>query len=300
MQSNGEITAIVHRWLDGRFSISKADRGNSSDSHIVAAEKGTYILRRLPSETAARQEFSVLCFLQDIGVTAALLPTRQGEPFVRVRDSYYNLQTFLPGCPPDLSDHTVIAAAACTLARMQQQFEQCSLTVSAFNRFDPMSLWEQAKPHAALLSSFFERNRAADEMEAIIRNSGNAMRKDQVIHGDLGSWNMLWNGERIFFIDFGECRLGDSYTDIAAVTASILRAASDKEELCQGMDIFMDCYQKNYRTLEKGKLQNSLWLWLLCGALAVCISISDPMQREKRIRQYHSDFEKYRYWMMNP
>lgn len=300
MQSNEEIIAIVRRWIEGEFSISKTDRGNSSDSHIIATKKGTYILRCLPSETAAGQEYAVSRLLQDIGVTAAILPTRQGEPFVRVRDSYYNLQTFLPGCSPDLSDHAAIAAAADALAMMQRRFEHCSLTFSTFDRFDTMSLWEQAKPCAALLSSFFEGNGVADEMEAIIRNAENAMRKDQVIHGDLGSWNMLWNGERIFFIDFGECRLGDSYTDIAAIAASVLRAASDKERLCRSLNIFTDRYQKNYRALEKDRLRNALWLWLLRGALAVCISISEPMQREKRLRQYHLDFEKYRYWMANP
>lgn len=48
----------------------------------------------------------------------------------------------------------------------------------------------------------------------------------QVIHGDLGPWNLLDTPEGLMVLDFGSARMGDPYFDLAALLAGFLNHAA--------------------------------------------------------------------------
>lgn len=133
-------------------------------------------------------------------------------------------------------------------------------------------------------------------MEATIRHAENTMGREQIIHGDLGSWNMLWDQKQIRFIDFGECRLGDYSFDIAAIMASILRAAPDVPKQYENLDLFLRTYEEQFHPVDRARLQTAVWLWLLRGALAVCVFAAEPQRKGLLIRRFLCDLDKFRHW----
>lgn len=297
VQAGTQLDFVVSHWLDiGTFTISEIKGGTSGGSYLVTARDGTFVLRQLRSATAAMQEYEISRLLSDMGIAAAIHPTRQGSPFLQVRDSCFNLQSFLPGCAPDLSDRAAVAAAANSLAAMQQRLETCDLTVLDSDRFHTMSLWERSKSQAPLFAPFFPPDCTVEAMEATIRHAENTMGREQIIHGDLGSWNMLWDQKRIHFIDFGECRLGDYSFDIAAIMASILRAAPDGPKQYENLDLFLRTYEEQFHPVDRARLQTAVWLWLLRGALAVCVFTAEPQRKELLIRRFLCDLDKFRHW----
>lgn len=297
MLERSEIAQILCHWFgETDFTASKTTKGTSSNSYKITTSDGTFILRQLPSIFAATQEYEISQLLHGTGISAEILPTQHKEPFVYAQFPY-NLQTFLPGCAPNLTEKATITAAAHTLATMQQCFSKSELVLSDTDRFETMSLWTQVTSQYALLTDFFSPDCAAEEMQVQIQKIEAALLRDQIIHGDLGSWNMLWDGNSIFFIDFAECRLGDYYMDIAAVVASLLRAAPDNKTLFESMDLFINTYEDCYQPIDLIKLQDVLWLWLLRGAMAVCIYVSKPEQKKAYIQHFYSDFAKYQHWM---
>lgn len=294
MQPDFDLTPILSHWFDTpRFSALHIAKGTSSHSCKITTPSGTYVLRQLPSPAAARQEYAVTQLLCGTGLSADIVLTIHGEPFAAVQDRTYQLQSFLPGQAPNLSEKSAVLAAARALATMQSRFSGCNLAVTTANRFDTMSLWDLAAPQSALLSPFFAPGSTPEEMRAHILTVETALDSGQIIHGDLGNWNMLWDGTHIFFIDFTECHLGDFYTDIAAVSASILRAAPDSETLAENLTLFQNTYAHFFRPIDTAKLRGALWLWLLRGAMAACIYLQDAGQKEHALRQFVSDWQKY-------
>lgn len=92
--------------------------------------------------------------------------------------------------------------------------------------------------------------------------------KQQLIHGDLGSWNLLYGEQRIAVIDFGECRKGSIYFDIAAVVTSLMSSVKDRNSINEYIDLFIRVYSEYNVSLDRDLLSKYFLLWFVRGILA--------------------------------
>ena len=107
-----------------------------------------------------------------------------------------------------------------------------------------------------------------------------------IIHGDLGHWNMIWDGTCIYVIDFGECRLGDCHFDLAAVISCILSHSTNQLDFRRRFFLFKEAYEQNNQTVDLKKLRVCLYLWLLRGALASIIYIKDGQKQQETFTKF--------------
>lgn len=89
------------------------------------------------------------------------------------------------------------------------------------------------------------------------------------IHGDLGVWNMLFNGSDIYLIDFGEVRRGNNHFDIAAVLTSTINLSQSNEELKENLKVFLSSYTEHFPDFDLDVLKENIKLWIVRGVLAI-------------------------------
>ena len=127
------------------------------------------------------------------------------------------------------------------------------------DRFSLADTWAEGRYRWPLLGTSIPLGEADRRVRALSNNIPTD--KTQIIHGDLGIWNMLEADGRILIIDFGEARVGDPYFDLASVLAGIVNhAAPNRRDQAA-----RECLEE-YRLalpLEETRLktQCSLWAW---------------------------------------
>jgi homoserine kinase type II len=106
-------------------------------------------------------------------------------------------------------------------------------------------------------------DRAVAELSAL------PIRDKQVIHGDLGPWNLLMqdSGE-LFVIDFGEARLGDPYFDLASALAGLINHAPAPLRTHVADEFLSQCRALISLDLPRLRQQLRLWAW---RGLAQCV-----------------------------
>jgi Ser/Thr protein kinase RdoA (MazF antagonist) len=92
---------------------------------------------------------------------------------------------------------------------------------------------------------------------------------EQPIHGDLGIWNMLWTTNGVQIIDFGECRYGSVYLDVAAALTSAAAIMTQPQSPQVLLDMFRKSYAEQNCPLEEARLLEFIGLWFVRGIFAV-------------------------------
>ncbi|MBK3494197.1 phosphotransferase [Viridibacillus sp. YIM B01967] len=130
------------------------------------------------------------------------------------------------------------------------------------DRCDTLATWTAIKNNWGNVQQFPTRT----DMELLIRELVNRTSLEtQWIHGDLGIWNTLYNGE-LFIIDFGEARMGHPYFDLAAILTSNAPAHCNDDELRHYINHFVAFYSK-VETIDIHLLNDFISLWFIRGVL---------------------------------
>lgn len=125
----------------------------------------------------------------------------------------------------------------------------------------------RTSPRLGLPLTLAQADRAAESLAAL------PPRDVQLIHGDLGPWNMLDDRGTVRVIDFGEARLGDPYFDLASALAGLVNHSAP-ERRAQNAAAFLDaCRERLPLDLPRLKEQLALWAW---RGIAQCAAGGEP------------------------
>ena len=226
---------------------------------------GDFLVRTLSGPGQGEREWAIFRHLTDQGFaqTPAILPTLDGAPAAELDGVWYQLQRFRPGARPDPAAPGVPRALARLSLRLAGALAHCP-AVDA----EPFSLeevWDRARCGWSQLSLPFS---LAQADRAVERCAALPERERQVIHGDLGPWNLLQTPEgELLVIDFGQARMGDPYFDLASLLAGMVNHTppARREAVCGE---FLAVYRR-HAPLDRPRLLEQLALWAWRG-LARC------------------------------
>ena len=262
MRKHMNFKYLCDQYQLGRFrSVAELNPGTSSRVWRLDTDRGSFLVRTLSGQEQGEREWSTYRHLRERGFTA--MPT-VFVPCFEQGGLWYQVQEYCSGRRPspeqpetagkiaDMVTGLVLAAAGCT-------------TADFTDRFDLASVWSEYRLNWPLLELPFsqsEADRRVEELSAI------PVKGRQVIHGDLGLWNMLEDGDVIRVIDFGEARMGDPYFDLASALAGLINHSTEESRSANATEFLAVCRER--MELDMGRLtcQVSLWVW---RGLAQCV-----------------------------
>ena len=257
--------ALLAAWLDQPIlAVSALQQGTTSDACLVETADGSYVLRKVSRE-AAKVEFAVSRLLAGSGMAAEILPTRMGQGWLEQDGACFNLQRRIAGNAIRSCDAVTFRAAGCALGRMHRALSGCRDT-GVQDRFSLSALLARATARHAFLRTQTPEAQTLHQLAARLRPLEDE--RVQLIHGDLGVWNMLRTRDGVAFIDFGEARQGHPYMDIAAAMTSLLSLEQDGTRLASDASLFLESYVSEVGPVNQPLLADYVSLWQLRGVLA--------------------------------
>lgn len=282
---------ILRHWFAGEKStVTEIKKGISSNACHVNAGNKEYILRRVAGQEQAEREALICSLLSDAGVSPRLINTMDGQSCILDGEYWFNLQEYYHGKVPDMKDRIAICAVAEAVGITHKTLRDASVRVTGTDRFNTVEMLEKAKEESCSFSVFFpETVSCFAEMVQYAKKAEAVLQTELAIHGDLGAWNLLWDGERMLLIDFGESRMGDPCFDLAAVLGS-MAVEADECKLKRNVEHFLDRYERIFRSVSWERLRTACWLWQFRGALASAVYLPEGVQRKKQIQLFYQNF----------
>ncbi|QSX06452.1 phosphotransferase [Sedimentibacter sp. zth1] len=269
------IADIICNYPIGNLiSYYKIEKGNTADTYFIETELGEWILRKIKNREQGYTEFGIVNHLLNIGIECVpkIVESLDNKATVCIQGKFYNLQEYFKGNEPAIEDVKIISKVAESIALVQKGLDTCHIAFENTDRFEIKYQWENAKN---IWQELYTKNIVAfsnKDVENIVRKlSDLSSSNKQIIHGDLGIWNMLYKDDVLKIIDFGEARMGDYYFDIAGALASISEKSKNIpiEIIC---DEFIESYAKKKFLLDTNKLLSYIHLWYWRGILAIALS----------------------------
>lgn len=249
--------------LCGRFGLGAPGNaapvrpGTVSQVWRVAAEKGEFFVRSLTGPEQGRREWTIYRHLtaRNFRDMPDILTACDGQPMTELGGVWYQVQRFCPGAMPDPARPGVPAKMAALAVRLGAALADCP-AVAAADRFDLAEAWARGRENWPLLGTALTVEQADREAERCCRLP---QRNSQVIHGDLGPWNMV-SGEdgRLLVIDFGEARMGDPCFDLASVLGGLVNDTPKARRQAAGEEFLAACGCADRAHLRE---QLALWAW---------------------------------------
>jgi len=223
------------------------ESGNTSNAFKITTGYDKWILRSLKNEVQGIIELKVSKDIhkQIPDIVAEIIYTKNNEPFVWHGGRLYNLQKYMEGhkVTPNLDCHFQIGES---IGRVHKFLEVCDCRHNQTDRFDIERLWGKVKHKWQNLYNYSpELVPDTDKMNSIINDFINHTSvKSNLIHGDLGVWNMLIKQQKVKIIDFGEARLGNFYFDLSAGITTAIREDSNDVEIKYKLSRILNGYEK--------------------------------------------------------
>lgn len=234
---------------------TKLEGGTTADAWKLTAN-GYFFVRTLRDKAQGELELAVNIHLvkQDFYHMAVVFDTEDDEPALEVGGVWYQVQNFVLGTRPNPDLPGVAGAVARTVKELVSALSDCP-PVRGDDRFALAEAWQQGKEYWPLLKTEWTPEQAE---EMVSRCCGIAERDVQVIHGDLGLWNMIADRQgRISVIDFGEVRMGDPYFDYASALGSVINHTPEDRRIAVCREFLAELNADRTRLLE----QLRLWVW---------------------------------------
>ena len=249
----------------------------------LTTAQGVFLARTLPGPEQGAREWAVFCHLRAQGFarTPAILPTLAGGAAAEVDGAWFQLQRFCPGARPDPARPGVPGAMARLGLELAQALSDCPAVAAPADPFDLGAVWGRYRgswPQLSLPLSQEEADRAVARCRALPEEGR------QVIHGDLGPWNLIAAPEgELLVIDFGQARMGDPYFDLASLLAGAVNHAPPALRR-QVAGEFLARYRAAL-PLGLPRLRGQLELWAWRG-LAQCLC--SPADWRQMARRFYS------------
>jgi homoserine kinase type II len=238
---------------------------------VTAASGASVLFRSLSGPDQGQREWAIFRHLASRGFphTPDILTTPDGSPMAEAGGVWYQAQRYCPGRMPDPAQPGVVPAVAALAVRLTHALSDCP-GEGWEDRFDLASVWSAHRAHwprLALPMSQEAADRAVAELASL------PVQEKQVIHGDLGPWNLLLqdSGE-LLVIDFGAARLGDPYFDLATALAGLVNHAPAELRRQVAGKFLAQC--RRLTPLDESRLKTQLRLWAWRG-LVQCVQAAE-------------------------
>ena len=238
----------------------------------------TYLVRTLRDQEQGEREWSIHRHLRKHGFSsmpAILVPCFQQA------GRWYQIQEFCSGDRPSLERPGTVGRIAVMVTELMKAAEGCTAAMDVPDRFDLASVWSEFRLNWPLLELPLPQGDADRWVE---RLSALTSSNRQLIHGDLGLWNMLERKNEIRVIDFGEARQGDPYFDLASALAGLINHSSPENRKQNAAEFLAMCRER--MTLDMERLENQVFLWVWRG-LAQCVREPEAWKNMAQ-RFYHA------------
>lgn len=238
--------------------------GTVAEVWKLETDKGPFLLRTLTGKEQGEREWAI-CQTLPPHLCPAIFPGADGSPTVAAEGVWYQLQEYLDGDMPDPNTPGTPAKIAETVVALTHALIGCSPASQAADRFDLDTVWKEHRqnwPMLELSLPLTDADRRVAELTAL------PVCGTQVLHGDLGLWNMLDTAKGIRVIDFGEARMGDPYFDLASALGGLINHSTPELRLKNTGEFLSQC--RAMMELDMSRLTNQLRLWVWRG-LAQCV-----------------------------
>lgn len=242
------------------IDIERLTSGNSSQAQLVKTQERHYILRQLMSNDQAEAEYEVTRRLAGTHISPEILLTKNGEPCIQVGKFVYNLQVFLPNeVNHDQGiDYSYLGRV---IGLFHKQISDMNPSLGQPDRFNLIKEWTKLKETNVGLPK-----QVVDLINDAIENQ---LPVTGYIHGDLGKWNLLFNHNRIYIIDFGEVRRGNLHFDIAAIMLTTFNWQLPDVHLINQLRSFAEGYLLTNQPIIWSQLMMSINLWIARGIVVI-------------------------------
>lgn len=251
------LTSLAQQYeLGTPIKTTPVDSGTVAKVWRMDTDRGAFLVRALAGREQGERERIIAQHLLSRGFSRfpAILTAADGAPMVELDGAWYQVQELLPGGMPHPEKPGTAAAMARTVKELTGALADCP-PVEGAHRFEPGAAWEEGRAFWPLLETPFSPEQAAAE---IARCAALPERERQVIHGDLGPWNMIQNRDgTVSVIDFGEARMGDPCFDRASALGGVINHTPPecRAAVCRDFLEELDCDRE--RLME----QLRLWVW---------------------------------------
>ena len=260
--------AVLSNWRLDTAAIKPVGNGISSNACLVTANDTKYILRNLSNRQQGYMEYKIASAMSVIGISPRIIPTCSGDPFAEIDGNYYNLQEYSNGKQLKACNESLIQQVAKTVALMHKAMGTLVDDFDTTDRFSLLTLFENST-WRNLQDTLLAQDVGIEKFKAFCLSLVHLdQEKQQWIHGDLGTWNLLLDSGGIKVIDFGECRKGSIYFDAAAIITSLLSSVKDQAECSEYIFLFLQSYAEHNVELNYDLLSKYIKLWFVRGILA--------------------------------
>ena len=258
MKTNEILCRRYH--LGNVRSFTPVNPGTVAQVWNLETDMGRYLLRTLTGQAQGELEWAIFRHLRGAGFdrSPAILTTRSGVPMAELDGVWYQVQEYCPGTRPDPSAPGTAGKIAETVVELTRALAGFWGTAGMPDRFDLASVWAEHRQNWPLLElpiSLEEADRRVAELSAL------PSQEVQLVHGDLGLWNMLETGNAVHVIDFGEARMGDPYFDLASALAGLINHSPPELQRANAAEFLAKCREEIDRDLPRLTGQLSLWVW---------------------------------------
>ena len=269
---------LCQQYQLGRFrSAAELDPGTVAQVWRLVTDSGAFLVRTLKDEEQGEREWGIYQHLRARGFTAmpAIL-----VPCFEQGGLWYQVQEFCSGTRPSPDRPGTAGRIAEMAVELTLAAEGCAVAVDLPDRFDLASVWMEHRLNWPLLELPLLQTEADRRVAELSGVSGS---RGQLIHGDLGLWNMLEEGGVIRVIDFGEARIGDPYFDLASALAGLINHSSPEKRRENAAGFLTACRER--MELDMDRLTNQVFLWVWRG-LAQCVR--EPGEWKKMAQRFYN------------
>lgn len=271
------------------YRLNQLVNGNSSGAVNIETEQGTFIARKLRKVEQGEVEYAISSLMKDTGLCAEVIPSIMGEGYIIEDDRVMNIQRYIEQEKYMLTQKQLYMKLGESVAILHSKLHNVSLP-SLADRFSIQPIWDTLKCRP-IDSEIFKKLSSyipfCNMLEQQLTN--------QMIHGDLGVWNILFQCDSIYIIDFGEARRGNIHFDVAALLSSTIKS-SEKDSVIEG---YITEFQHSYNRINPGlnlhTLYDYLILWIIRGICAIFVrygtnerTISYMSQNLAVLERYHT------------
>lgn len=267
------IQILSHYELGEIRGLISVMEGRKNGAVIARADTGDYILRKCPDEQRAVSEFYISEHLKGVGVASEILLTFRKWPYAKFQNQFFNLQRKIEGnklTSVREDDVRKIGTAVGTLAKSFQTFDRMVLEVDEYALKNTVT--DRTKEKLLQIEKGDRILAMLPEMEALDKEGEN------LIHGDLGTYNMLMTDEKAYILDFGETRKGHPYFDIAASMTTAITTAGFMKEHISYIDTYLSAYAEACEMVDRALLVKYIALWYIRQIFAALKEMSDPVE----------------------
>ena len=230
--------------------------GGTSARVWTPAGGETLLLRTLTDAEQGEKEWLITRHLRERNFvhTPDIIPTASGEPFFELDGVFYQLQRRIDGTRPDPAKPGTVEKCVKLVLSLEEALADCP-AIDGKDRFSLREAWQQGR---AGWDSLEIGVPLAEADAAVEQCAGMEAGAQQVIHGDLGPWNMIEDADgELAIIDFGEARMGEPYFDVASLYGGILNHSRDVERPAAAAE-FLSAFGGDRERLYA---QLRLWAW---------------------------------------